>query len=103
MWHASIILRPTNSVLIAPAFVNRSRNSQIVRASGTRSESPRPRKRMNESRSSTSKNPGARPIAANRPMESQTGENGEVNRSAQLHALSPEFVRRSQFRQTLLP
>lgn len=36
---------------IAPAFVNRSRNSQIVFASGTRSERPRPRRRMNESRS----------------------------------------------------
>jgi hypothetical protein len=31
--------------LIAPAFVSRSRNDQIVFASGTRSESPRPRKR----------------------------------------------------------
>ena len=40
-----------NSASIAPAFVSRSRNAQMVFASGTLSVSPSPRKRMNESRS----------------------------------------------------
>src|SRR5689334_15623918 len=40
-----------NSGRIAPALVSLSRKSQIVRASGTRSDSPSPRKRMNDRRS----------------------------------------------------
>src|SRR5690606_2718310 len=44
----SIGSKRSNSDVIAPAFVSRPRNSQIVLASGTRSESPRPRKRMKE-------------------------------------------------------
>src|ERR1700730_13245746 len=36
---------------MAPAFVSFSRNSQIIRASGTRSDNPNPRKRRNDSRS----------------------------------------------------
>ena len=40
-----------NSPSIAPVWIRRSRNSQTVLASGTRSDSPRPRKRMKERRS----------------------------------------------------
>ena len=36
---------------MAPAFVSFSRNNQIVRASGMRSDNPSPRKRMNDKRS----------------------------------------------------
>ena len=41
----------SNSGLIASARVSFSRNSQIVRASGTRSDRPNPRNRMNDRRS----------------------------------------------------
>ena len=47
----SVASKRANNGPMAPGLVSFSRNSQIVRASGTRSDNPNPRKRMNDSRS----------------------------------------------------
>ena len=69
-----------NSPLIVPALVSVSRNSQIVRAYGTRSDSPKPKKRMNESRSlmRISERSSERVLAAwmTRTLKIMTGSNG---------------------------